>query len=109
MKTLPFLMASLISILPARADHEPNAQMKAVLDELSGLGGKPIETLSAKEARRQPTPADAVKALLKKHGKGTDSEPVGSVKDGSYTGGKPDVWAQWSTVQKRHSPTERHN
>lgn len=46
----------------------PNSQMQQVLDQLSALGGKPIETLSASEARKQPTPTDAVKALLKKAG-----------------------------------------
>ncbi len=45
--------------------------MQAVLDELGALGGKPIETLEPAEARKQPTPTDAVMALLKKQGKDT--------------------------------------
>lgn len=53
----------------------PNAQMQAVLDELAALNGKPFETLTAAEARKQPTPADAVKALLTKQGKPTTPEP----------------------------------
>ena len=40
--------------------------MQKVLDALKQLGPKPIETLSAEEARKQPLPADAVKALMKK-------------------------------------------
>lgn len=48
-----------------------DADMQAVLDELALLGGKPIETLSPEEARRQPTPTDAVMSLLKKKGKDT--------------------------------------
>lgn len=48
---------------------QPDAQMQAVLDELAALHGKPIETLTAAEARRQPTPTDAVKQLLAKQGK----------------------------------------
>ena len=48
---------------------QPDAQMQAVLDELGALHGKPIETLTAAEARKQPTPTDAVKALLTKQGK----------------------------------------
>lgn len=48
-----------------------DADMQAVLDELAALGGKPIESLSPSEARRQPTPADAVMAVLKKQGKAT--------------------------------------
>ncbi len=46
----------------------PNQQMQAVLDELAALGGKPIATLTATEARKQPTPTDAVMALLRKRG-----------------------------------------
>ena len=58
---------------------KPNEQMQAVLDQLAALHPKPITELSAPEARKQPSPADAVKALLKKQGKSTAPEPVGSV------------------------------
>ena len=51
--------------------YKADADMQAVLDELATLGGKPIETLSVEEARRQPTPTDAVVSLLKKRGKDT--------------------------------------
>ena len=43
--------------------------MQAVLDEHAALGPKPIESLSVEEARKQPTPTDAVMSLLKKRGK----------------------------------------
>jgi acetyl esterase len=59
----------------------PNAGMKAVLDELASLGGKPIETLSAEDARRQPTPADAVASLLRKQGRSVAPQPVAVVQD----------------------------
>jgi len=49
---------------PPAAMAQPNAQMKAVLDQLASMGGKPVETLTAAEAREQPTPADAVKAVM---------------------------------------------
>ena len=58
-----------------------NADMKKVLEQLGALGGKPPETLLPDEARKQPTPADAVKALLTKEGKSTAPEPVGKVED----------------------------
>ena len=61
------------------APAAPDQQMQAVLTELQALNPKPIPELSAAEARKQPTPADAVKALLKKQGKSTAQEPVGSV------------------------------
>ncbi len=48
-----------------RADKD----MLAVLKKLGELGAKPIESRSVEEARTQPTPADAVKAVLKDEGK----------------------------------------
>ncbi len=54
---------------------------QAVLDQLGALGGKPIETLSAIEARKQPTPTDAVLALLRSEGRPATPEAVGKVVD----------------------------
>lgn len=65
---------------------KPNAQMQDVLDELAKLNPKPLGTVSAAEARKQPTPADAVKAVLKSQGKSTAPEPVASVVDKSIEG-----------------------
>jgi acetyl esterase/lipase len=45
--------------------------MQKVLDQHAKLGPKPIETLEPAEARRQPSPADAVKAQLVADGKDT--------------------------------------
>jgi acetyl esterase len=42
---------------------------------------KPIETLTPEEARKQPTPADAVKKVLADMGKSTAPEPGVTVKD----------------------------
>lgn len=39
-------------------------EMAVVIEKLSSLGGKPIETLTAPEARKQPTPTDAVMAVM---------------------------------------------
>ncbi len=55
--------------------------MQKVLDKLGTLGGKPTETLTAVEARKQPTPADAVKGVLKDQGKSTAPESVEKVED----------------------------
>ena len=46
----------------AMARTDPD--MRRVLDTLAKLGAKPVEKLSVAEARRQPTPADAVRAIL---------------------------------------------
>lgn len=64
----------------------PDSQMQAVLDEMAKLGGKPLESLSVIEARMQPGPGNAVRALLKKNGKGTEPEPVGGVNDVIFPG-----------------------
>ena len=70
--------------MPAPA--APDQQMQAVLTEFQALNPKPIAKLSAAEARKQPTPADAVKALLTKQGKSTTPEPVGSVANRTIPG-----------------------
>jgi acetyl esterase/lipase len=62
----------------------PTAEMKSVLDHLAKLGGKPIETLEPAEARKQPTPADAVKALMTEKGISTAPDAAVSTKDITY-------------------------
>ena len=52
--------------------YKATADMATVLTTLQGLGGKPIESLTPDEARKQPTPTDAVKAVLTAKGKDTD-------------------------------------
>ena len=42
-------------------------EMQVVIEKLISLGGKPLETLDAKEARMQPTPTDAVMAVMKEN------------------------------------------
>jgi acetyl esterase len=59
--------------------YKADKDMAAVLDTLASLNPKPIETLSVEEARRQPTPADAVTSLLKEQGK--ESDPARLVAD----------------------------
>lgn len=59
----------------------PTPQMQSVLDELQALGAKPVETLTPAEARKQPSPADAVVAVLKKQGKNTAPEAVAKVEN----------------------------
>ena len=64
---------------------KPDADMQAVLDKLASLGGKPIETLSPTEARAQPTPADAVKAVMTDKGVAADASVT--AKDVTYPAG----------------------
>lgn len=44
---------------------KPDADMAEVLGVLAGLEPKPIETLEPSEARKQPTPTDAVMKIIK--------------------------------------------
>lgn len=68
------------AVVAQSANQSPTAAMRAelkeadkamgrVLKELQTLGVKPVAKLSVEEARKQPTPADAVKAILKADGK----------------------------------------
>ncbi|CAA9346508.1 MAG: Esterase/lipase [uncultured Lysobacter sp.] len=60
--------------------------MQAVLDQLGKLGGKPIDTLEPAEARKQPSPTDAVKALITSQGKTPTPEAVGKVENRTFPG-----------------------
>ncbi len=42
-------------------------EMQVVIEKLVSLGGKPLETLDAEAARQQPTPTDAVIAIMKEY------------------------------------------
>lgn len=57
--------------------YSADADMQAVLDAHAALGPKPIETLEPSEARLQPTPADAVAAVLEAQGR--DASPADRV------------------------------
>ena len=83
--TLTAVAAALACNLAAAQDApqppKADAHMQKVLDALKSLGGKPIETLSPEEARKQPTPADAVKKVLSDEHKSTAPEAGVTVKD----------------------------
>jgi acetyl esterase len=59
--------------------YKADPDMQELLISFAALAGKPIETLTPAEARRQPTMADAVNALLKKRGE--DSDPTKLIPD----------------------------
>ena len=64
----------------------PDAQMQQVLNELQALGAKPLHSLSVEAARRGPTPADAVREVLRKQGKSTSPTAVARVVSGNFQG-----------------------
>ena len=85
-KTLPLTLlagAALLLATSAMAQSKPpkaEPHMQKVLDAHAALNPKPIETLTPEEARKQPTPADAVKKVLTGMGKSTAPEPGVTVK-----------------------------
>ena len=65
---------------PAKAAPD----MQTVLDQLAALGGKPIETLTPAAARTQPSPADAVKQVMIKHGLSATPDATVTTRDVAY-------------------------
>ena len=65
----------------ALAAGTPTPGMKAVLDKLASMHPKPLPKLTAEEARKQPTPADAVKAVLEGEGRSSKPEEVAKVQE----------------------------
>lgn len=70
---------------------KPGPEMQKVLDALDSLGGKPIETLTPDEARKQPTPADAVKKVMAQMGKSAAPADGVSMKSMSVPGPSGDI------------------
>ena len=56
---------------------KPAPEMQAVLDKLAELGAKPLHTLTVERARAQPTPADAVAAVMADNK--TDAGPAAAI------------------------------
>lgn len=86
-----FVLVSLSSVQAADAPPKADPSMQKVLDALASLNGKPIETLTPEEARKQPTPADAVIKVLKDDGKSTAPNAAVSVKDIAIPGPLGDI------------------
>lgn len=76
-----------------------NEDMQAVLEKLQELGAKPVHTLSFEEARSQPTPADAVMAVLEERGQSTAPEEVASTQDITIPGPEGDIPARVYTPE----------
>lgn len=66
----------------------PSADMQAVLDAHKSLKPKPIYSLPPAEARRQPTPADAVKVVMARQHRSTAPDPGVSTRDLMYPAGQ---------------------
>ena len=86
-KALPLTLLAGAALLATSAwakdaAKPPKAEshMQKVLDAHAALNPKPIETLTPEEARKQPTPADAVKKVLSDMKKSSAPEPGVTVK-----------------------------
>jgi acetyl esterase/lipase len=81
----PTPAASDTQTTPVPTSKDPLANvdkdMGRVLTAFAGLGGKPIDSLTPEQARKQPTLTDAVKAVLNQDGKPVTPEPVAKVQD----------------------------
>lgn len=80
------MAAAVVSATVLAQTAKPDREMQSVLDALASLGGKPIETLTPTDARRQPTPADAVKKVLEQQGKSPAPESVANVENRTIAG-----------------------
>ena len=71
---------------PATATQPPRAapDMQAVLDQLTRLGAKPVETLTPAQARVNPSAADAAKAQMAVRGMSTAPDPSVTTQDLPY-------------------------
>jgi acetyl esterase len=86
---LPFGLAATLtacaSDMPPASPPDPSGladpEMRGLLESLASLGGKPIETLTPAEARRQPGMADAVKARQRTLGLSTAPHALTDVRD----------------------------
>lgn len=66
-------------------------QVQRLLDRYNSFGVPPLHTLTAEEARQQPTIVDAARALLEERGEEISPEPVGNVTDQSIPGPAGDL------------------
>ncbi|MET0427164.1 MAG: alpha/beta hydrolase, partial [Microvirga sp.] len=71
----------ILDTITGKPQAKADTDMRRVLDTLADLKPEPIETLSAIDARQQPSATDAVKALLRKEGLSEMPEPGVATKD----------------------------
>jgi acetyl esterase len=83
---------------------DADQDMRRVLSELQSLGGKPIESLKAEEARKQPTLSDAVKSILRKDEKPLTPEPVAKVQDKTIPGAAGNIPVRIYTPSNEPTP-----
>ena len=100
------LSATACSTSSTMAMAEPNSDMQAVLDAQASLHPKPIETLSATEARLQPSPADGAKLVMKQKGLNPNDAMGVKTRDIRYSGAAGSLPARvyWPANADRNTP-----
>lgn len=89
---------------PTATEAKLDGDMAEVINKLGSLGGKPIETLEPAEARQQPTPADAVKALMAEKNIDPSSLPKVATRDVTYPAGQGTQKARIYTPEGAQGP-----
>lgn len=80
------LLGSVLAFAQPAMGPPPAADMKAVLDKLTSLGAKPLESLTPEQARSGPSAADAAKAVAAtKPNRGAAGQDI-STRDVTYQG-----------------------
>jgi hypothetical protein len=79
--TLGEKAGKVLDTVTGKPQAKADTDMRRVLDAHADLKPEPIEKLSAVDARKQPSAADAVKALLRKEGKSDAPGPGVATKD----------------------------
>ena len=69
----------------------PTDEMAQVLDMLESLHGRPVQDLDAAEARKQPTPMEAVRKLLDERDENAAPETIGKIENKSIGGPAGDI------------------
>jgi len=98
------LVRDLINTVHGEGDtsHSVDPPMQNVLDQLAQLHGQAIENLDVAQARVQPSPTDAVAALLRAQGKNPSPEaliPRVKSEDRSIPGGNGALWIRIYTPE----------
>jgi acetyl esterase/lipase len=100
---LPLMFAFSASFAFAAKMAAPTEEMGIVLKALEEKGGKPIEKLSAVEARKQPTPADAVKTVMTNNK--ITAQPAVTVKEITVDGANGPIRARVYIPTGANKPT----
>jgi len=85
------LIGTSVHALDSKEPPKAEPRMQKVLDAYAALETKAVETAGTAEARRQPTPGDAVARVLKEEGKTVPSTPVLAVRHVTAPGPAGDV------------------